>query len=52
MKNIIIIYLDLILMLRDCLFEIYVRDDVNPVTEIPSNGSPFTFLRHFKIKII
>ena len=30
----------------------YVKDDVNPVTEIPSNGSPFTFLRHFTIKII
>ena len=32
--------------------KIYVKDDVNPVTEIPSNGSPFTFLRHFTIKII
>ena len=30
----------------------YVKDDVNPVTEIPNNGSPFTFLRHFTIKII
>ena len=30
----------------------YVKDDVNPLTEIPSNGSPFTFLRHFTIKII
>ena len=30
----------------------YVKDDVNHVTEIPSNGSPFTFLRHFTIKII
>ena len=32
--------------------KIYVKDDVNPVTEIPNNGSPFTFLRYFTIKII
>ena len=32
--------------------KIYVKDDVNPVTEIPNNGSPFTFLRYFSIKII
>ena len=30
----------------------YIKDDVNPVTEIPSNGSPFTFLRYFTLKII
>ena len=33
-------------------FKIYVKDDVNPISEIPNNGSPFTFLRHFSIKII
>ena len=33
-------------------FKIYVKDDVNPITEIPNNGSPFTFLRYFTLKII
>ena len=32
--------------------KIYVQDDVNPITEIPNNGSTFNFLRHFSLKII
>ena len=26
-------------------FKIYVQDDVNPITEIPNNGSPFVLLQ-------
>ena len=32
--------------------KVYVQDDVNLVTEIPNNASPFTFIRYFSIKII
>ena len=32
--------------------KVYVQDDVNLVTEIPNNGSPFTFIRYFSLKII
>ena len=32
--------------------KIYLEDDVNPVAEIPNNGSPFTFIRYFSLKII
>ena len=33
-------------------FKIYVQDDVNPITEIPNNGSPFVLLQHFSLTII
>ena len=32
--------------------KVYVQDDVNLVTEIPNNASPFTFISYFSIKII
>ena len=33
-------------------FKIYVKDDVNEVTEIPNNGSSYQFIRHFTFEIL
>ena len=34
----------------DILFvKIYVKDDVNPITEIPSNGSEYQIIKHFSL---
>ena len=32
--------------------KIYVQDNVNPITEIPNNGSPFVLIKHFSLTII
>lgn len=32
--------------------KIYVKDDVNPITEIPNNGAPFPFIKYFSLTII
>ncbi len=32
--------------------KVYVKDDVNPLTEIPNNGSPFSFIKYFSLIII
>jgi hypothetical protein len=31
--------------------KIYVKDDVNPVTEIPSNGSDYNIVKHFTFTV-
>lgn len=31
--------------------KIYVQDDVNPITEIPSNGSEYQIIKHFSLTI-
>ena len=33
-------------------FKIYVQDNVNPITEIPNNGSSFVLIQHFSLTII
>ena len=38
--------------LGDIVFiKIYVKDDVNPVTEIPSNGSDYNIVKHFTFTV-
>ena len=32
--------------------KVYIKDDVNPLTEIPNNGSPFSFIKYFSLIII
>ncbi len=32
--------------------KIYVQDNVNPITEIPNNGSSFVLIQHFSLTII
>jgi len=32
--------------------KVYVKDNVNPITEIPNNGSPFSFIQYFSLTII
>ncbi len=32
--------------------KIFVKDNVNPITEIPNNGSPFVLIKHFSLTII
>jgi hypothetical protein len=32
--------------------KIYVQDDMNPITEIPNNGAPFSFIKYFSLTII
>jgi hypothetical protein len=32
--------------------KVYIKDNVNPLTEIPNNGSPFSFIKYFSITII
>ncbi len=37
----------------DLIFiKIYVQDDVNPVTEIPTNGSDYQFIKHFSFTVL
>ena len=33
-------------------FKIYIKDDVNEVTEIPNNGSSYQFIKHFTFEIL
>ena len=33
-------------------FKIYIKDDVNDVTEIPNNGSSFQYIKHFTFEIL
>jgi hypothetical protein len=36
----------------DIIFiKIFVKDDVNPVTEIPSNGSDYNIVKHFTLTV-
>jgi hypothetical protein len=32
--------------------KVYVKDNMNPITEIPNNGSPFSFIQYFSLTII
>ena len=32
--------------------KIYVKDNINPITEIPNNGSSFLFIKYFSLTII
>tara|TARA_B100001094_G_scaffold160563_1_gene155300 strand:- start:14 stop:991 length:978 start_codon:yes stop_codon:yes gene_type:complete len=36
----------------EIFFKIYIKDDVNEVTEIPNNGSSYQFIRHFTFEIL
>ena len=34
------------------LLKIYVKDDVNEITEIPNNGSSYQYIKHFTFEIL
>ena len=36
----------------EMFIKIYVKDDVNEVTEIPNNGSSYQYIKHFTFEIL
>ncbi len=36
----------------EVFFKIYIKDDVNDITEIPNNGSSYQYIKHFTFEIL